>query len=131
ELGKDLLATQLQDNKISRQHDICIILHIYYPEIWSEISAYLSNLDEKFDLIITIPYGVDISGETIKASFPQAQVYRCENRGRDIAPFLAVFSAISNLGYRYICKIHTKRSQHITSGSQWQEDMLDKLLGSQ
>ena len=131
ELEKESLTSQLQGNKIPKRHDTCVILHILDPDMWNEFSLYLSNHGEKFDLIITIPYGVNISGEMIKASFPQAHVYRCENRGRDIAPFLAVFSAIAQLRFKYICKLHTKRSQSITSGSQWQEDTFGKLLGSQ
>ena len=130
EEAREWLATQLQDNEISKHYDTCVILHLYYAEMWDEISKYLSNLDNEFDLIVTMPYGVHISGQDIKAVYPEAQVYRCENRGRDIAPFLEVFFAIANLGYKYVCKIHTKQSLHIADGSQWQEDMLGKLLGS-
>jgi glycosyltransferase involved in cell wall biosynthesis len=121
---------QLGEKQIIKNHDTCVILHLYYPNMWNDILSYLSNLDKKFDLFVTIPYDVDISEDIIREGFPQAYIYRCENRGRDIAPFLAVFSVVSKLGYTYMCKIHTKKSLHIGSGDQWQHDMLDKLLGS-
>jgi lipopolysaccharide biosynthesis protein/glycosyltransferase involved in cell wall biosynthesis len=130
EQSKELSHLQLKKNKPPKHYDTCVILHLYYPEMWDGILAYLSNLGNQFDLFITIPYEVDVLEETIKAVFPDAHIYRCENRGRDVAPFLAVFSAISKLGYKYVCKIHTKKSQYITNGSQWQDDMLFKLLGS-
>jgi lipopolysaccharide biosynthesis protein/glycosyltransferase involved in cell wall biosynthesis len=44
---------------------------------------------------------------------------------------LGIFSAIADLNYKYICKIHTKKSVYINTGKEWQRDMMDKLLGSQ
>jgi len=126
----DTFSTQSPDNKLHKRHDTGVILHLYYLEMWDEILNYLSNLDKQFDLFVTIPYGVDISEKIIKESFPDAQIYRCENRGRDVAPFLTVFSAISKLEYKYICKIHTKKSPHIINGVEWRQDILGKLLGS-
>ena len=126
----DLSSIQSQDNKAIKLHDTGVILHIYYPEMWTEIASYLSNLGEEFDLFITLPNDVLISKEMIRVDFPNAQIYRCENRGRDIAPFLSVFSSISQLGYKYLCKIHTKKSPHIPIGRDWGEDMLSKLIGS-
>lgn len=113
-----------------KRYDTCVIFHLYYPDLWNSISSYLLNLGKQFDLYITIPYEVEISEDTIQESFPDAQIYRCENRGRDIAPFLFVFSAIVNLGYKYIVKIHTKKSPHLPNGVEWQQNMLQKMLGS-
>ncbi|HET9905510.1 MAG TPA: rhamnan synthesis F family protein, partial [Anaerolineales bacterium] len=126
----ELSSIQTQDHKTLKSSDTCVILHLYYPEMWEEIRSYLSHLGGQFDLYVTIPYEVDISETTLKAEIPNARIYRCENRGRDIAPFLRVFSAISELNYKYICKIHTKKSVHIGAGKEWQQDMMDKLLGS-
>jgi len=112
----DLKLIESQENNIVKRHDTGVILHLYYPDMWNDMLSHLLNLGKQFDLFVTIPYEVDISENTIRANFPDAQIYRCENRGRDIAPFLAVFSAISKLGYKYLCKIHTKKSPHIVSG---------------
>ena len=120
----------LLDKKV-KHFDTGVIYHLYYPELWDHILPYLSNLDKEFDLFITIPYNVSISEQHIRKNYPDAQIYRCENRGRDVAPFLTVFSAISMFGYKYICKIHTKKSPHLKAGIQWRDDMLGKLLGSQ
>src|SRR5689334_1158479 len=103
EPGRELSSIQHTDKKIIKRHDTGVILHLYYPEMWDGIRSYLSNLGEAFDLFVTIPYEVTVSEDVIKADFPEAQIYRCENRGRDIAPFLRVFASISELNYHYIC----------------------------
>jgi lipopolysaccharide biosynthesis protein len=119
-----------QKTEVRKNHDTCVILHIYYPDVWREIRSYFSNLENQFDLYITIPYEVDLSDEEIRVEFPEAHIYRCENRGRDIAPFLKVFFVVSELDYKYVCKIHTKKSPHIANGDEWQQDVLSKLIGS-
>ena len=126
----ELASIQAQDKKTLKRHDTCVILHLYYPEMWVEIQHYLSNLGKRFDLFVTIPYDVNMPEDVIRVHFPKAQIYRCENRGRDIAPFLMVFSAISELKYKYVCKIHTKKSRYIVNGNRWRGDILEKLLGS-
>lgn len=125
----ELKSKVLRDFKT--RHDTALILHLYYPDLWDEMRSYISNLGNNFDLYVTIPSQVDMSDHEIQTHFPDARIFRCENRGRDIAPFLEVFYAISNLNYKYICKIHTKKSPHITGGDEWRHDVLNKLLGSQ
>jgi lipopolysaccharide biosynthesis protein len=125
-----LTSKQMQIVRTSRHYDTCVILHLYYPDMWAEIQSYLLNLEDKFDLYVTLPYGVQISDEEIRVKYPEVHIFHCENRGRDIAPFLMVFLIISKLNYKYICKIHTKKSPHIINGSEWHQDALSKLLGS-
>jgi lipopolysaccharide biosynthesis protein len=116
--------------KILKQHDTAVILHIYYPELWDEINSYLLNLQGQFDLFVSVPNSVKFDTTNILQHFPQAHIYRCENRGRDIAPFIKIFKAIYSANYQYICKIHTKKTTHRENGEQWRQDLLNKLLGS-
>ena len=111
-------------------HDTAVILHLYYPELWDDIRGYLEHLGGAFDLYVSIPEGVAIPDDRILVPFPGAYIFRCENRGRDVLPFLVLFSGISELGYKYVCKIHSKKSEHIKVGLTWGQDMLGKLLGS-
>jgi lipopolysaccharide biosynthesis protein len=118
-------------SKAVKRHDIAAILHLYYFDLWEEISAYLINLDGEFDLYVSVPHDTPCSlVERIIEKYPHTYIYRCENRGRDIAPFLHIFSLIYPLGYKYLCKIHTKQSSHRTDGDAWRQDLLKKLLGS-
>ncbi len=116
--------------KITKQHDTAVILHLYYPELWDEINTYLANLQGEFDFFVSIPNNVKFDAQQILQPYPQAFIYRCENQGRDIAPFLKIFSALYPLNYQYICKIHTKKTTHRENGEQWRKDLLNKLLGS-
>ena len=124
-------TNSLFHRNVIKRNDTAVILHLYYPDLWEEMIDYLANLKGKFDLFLSIPQDVNIEDKYIHQHYPDAYIYRCENRGRDIAPFLSVFRAIYPLGYRYFCKLHTKKSKHRIDGDQWRTDMLNNLLGSE
>jgi lipopolysaccharide biosynthesis protein/glycosyltransferase involved in cell wall biosynthesis len=122
-----------QDNGKSpiKQSDTAVILHLFYPELWDEIASYLENLAGDFDLYVSIGTGDVKSKQLIQDKFPGAAVFEVENRGRDIAPFLEIFKLIYPMDYKYVCKIHTKKSLHRSDGDFWRKDLLAKLLGSE
>jgi lipopolysaccharide biosynthesis protein len=117
-------------DKIEKRHDTAVILHVYYPDLWEEIAAYLDNLDDDYDLYVSIPNNVKFSRDVVMQRNPHASIFQCTNRGRDIAPFLDLFSIIEKLDYRYICKIHTKKSVHREDGDTWRKEIFNELLGS-
>ena len=127
---------------IEKQHDIfnqrvlpsskiAVIVHLYYVDLWEETQSYLQNIREKFDLFISIPMGNDQISSKIQRYYPKAYIYMCPNRGRDIAPFVEIISAIRDCEYNYICKIHTKKSSHLSEGVKWRKTLLNDLLGSE
>jgi lipopolysaccharide biosynthesis protein len=115
---------------IVRKSDTAIIVHLYYLSLWPEIRSYLEHLEGDFDLFISCPLNIDFDEDTILMQYPHAYIFRCQNRGRDIGPFLMIFRAIRDLDYKYICKIHGKKSPHRQDGDAWRRDVLGKLLGS-
>jgi lipopolysaccharide biosynthesis protein len=133
---RSLVEENQQDNRkkplgaVIKRHETCVILHLYYPDLWEEISGYLANLDGDYDLFVSIPYEIDFPLEKILEKHNYTYIYRCKNRGRDIAPFLTILANIYPLRYKYICKIHTKRSPHREDGDLWRKDLLNKILGS-
>jgi lipopolysaccharide biosynthesis protein len=100
--------------------DTAVILHLYYPDLWDEI-AVSRRAGDDFRLLVTIPWEVDIRDAVVLDRVPSARIVRCENRGRDIAPFLAMLRTVYPLGFKYICKIHTKRSRHREDGVKWRQ----------
>lgn len=114
-----------------KMHDTAVILHLFYAELWEEIAGYLENLAGDFDLFVSIPRDSTFRRERISDRFPRAFVYESHNRGRDIAPFLKIFSEIDRTGYKYICKIHTKKSSHRGDGASWRNELYRELLGSE
>ena len=115
----------------NRQNDTALVIHLFYFEMWEEIKNYLSNLEDKFDLFISIPDGINNFEHSILDDYPTAKIIQWENYGRDIAPFIAIYSNINRLGYKYVCKIHTKKSEYIGETLNWRKELLDELLGSQ
>jgi lipopolysaccharide biosynthesis protein len=115
---------------IRKTSNTAVILHLFYPELWDEFCSYLKVLGSDFDLFVSIPVNVTMSEEKIRQRYPHAYIYRCENRGRDIAPFLKIFSCIYPLQYSYICKIHTKKTPTRQDGTDWRQNMCTKLLES-
>ncbi len=113
---------------------IAVVLHLYYEELSHEFLTYLRNIPEVFDLYITTPEGkghiihAEFEGFTNKLRF--LNVKEVPNRGRDIAPFLILHR--KNLKkYRFVLKIHSKMSLHVSNLSEWRKYLLDKLLGSE
>lgn len=112
------------------RYQTAVILHLYYLELWDEIDSYLDNLNGQFDLYVSVPFEADPAVLTnIRESYPSSRIIRYGNTGRDIAPFLEIFSAIAPL-YKYICKIHSKKTLQLSGGDEWRQDLYEELLGS-
>jgi len=126
---KSVTAT-LQGVAAYKQHNTAVIFHLFYPELWEEIRQYLDNLQGDFDLFVSIPTEVGFDPQRIIDHYPNAYIYHCPNRGRDIAPFLRLFSLVERSGYEYVCKLHTKRSLHREDGELWRTEIYQELLGS-
>ncbi len=117
--------------QVKKHSDTAVIFHLYYPELWGETLSYLNNLNLDFDLFVSIPENANFNRDLIVQDFPQASIFHCSNRGRDIASFIHFFTMINPLGYEYICKIHTKKSLHRPDGTEWRVEILNELLGSE
>ena len=113
---------------------IAAIVHIYYPEFWPELVGCLRNIDEPFDLFVTVrsdPEGDAICGKVLE-DFPFARISRSENVGYDIWPFLSVINTLDLSVYDIIIKLHTKRdvskydiiNRVDVSGGKWRQYLL-------
>ena len=112
--------------------NIAIIIHLYYHDLWEkEIKGYLEQLSIPYDLFITIPEGRN--EEEILQLFhdqPHAYIFSTENRGRDVLPFLQVMKIIGTDSYKYICKIHSKKTGESALGNVWRQLLYYDLIGS-
>ncbi len=122
------------------QHDVYalgkigVFLHLFYTDLWSEFAAFLGQVRRPFDLWIT-HCGLEKNvKDQIFLRFPNANIIRVENRGRDILPFISFLNDGVLADYNYICKIHTKKSIHDDGskerllGSRWRRRALYDLL---
>ena len=111
-----------------------VLAHVYYPDLWSEFAARLHSLEIDHDLFVTLTWRGDETAQLskrIKKAFPAAQVFCMPNRGRDIAPFVALVNAGAFEGYEALCKIHTKKSPHRQDGETWRRALIEGVLPAQ
>ena len=114
-----------------RLHEVAVVVHVFYPEIWDEITEYLNNVEEGFDLYVSLIKGKsDHIEQYIKSRYPHAHILTFPNHGRDVFPFTEFLKAGVLDGYQLVCKIHTKRSLHRVDGDAWRRQLYDGLLGS-
>ncbi len=127
---KDLI--HLDNNKYA----FCI--HAFYPDILPEILTKIESLNNKFLnksklFITTTSEKIDLCQEVIEkySKIKLFQIIACENRGRDIKPFLKVLNQLYSEGFGNICKIHTKKSLHRADGKKWRNEVIDDLFSNE
>ncbi len=112
---------------------VAVVAHIYYEDTWPDIAGALRGLTLPFDLIVTTVAGRERLIEAIRRSYPRAQIEILENCGRDIGPFLVLLERGQLDRYRYICKVHGKKStdggRETYIGILWRRRLLFDLLG--
>lgn len=129
--SKERLDLIQESKKNKKLHDTAVVLHLYYIELYEEMKEKLKYLENKFDLYININNNSGIEFfKKVLSDFPNAKIYSCENRGRDILPFIEMMKDILPLDYKYICKIHSKKSLHRVDGDRWRNHLIDSLLSS-
>ena len=113
---------------------VAVVAHVYYEEAWPDIAGALRGLTIPFDLIVTTVAGRERLIEVIRRSYPRAEIEVLENRGRDVGPFLALLESGRLDAYRYVCKIHGKKSsdggRKTYMGAMWRRRLLFDLLGA-
>jgi lipopolysaccharide biosynthesis protein len=128
----DLDATPIPPKVTDRT--IAIQIHIFYPELTSELAHYLKDFPARFDLLISTP---DASNEElIRSSFEglpnlgAIHLLITPNRGRDFAPLLVGFGK-QLLQYNYLAHLHTKKSIGTNSiGDAWRHYLYKGLLSN-
>lgn len=127
----------MEQNKI-RHKKVCVILHLYYVDLWGYFLPYLKRIDTDIDLYVTITDGhsgqfTDIH-DAVMSEFPEAYIYSLPNRGMDVAPFLYVMNEIflGKTSYDVMIKLHGKKSMahSFELGERWRNQLTDALLGS-
>jgi lipopolysaccharide biosynthesis protein len=113
--------------------DTAIILHCHHEDLIAPIfQRYIVNATGA-DLFVTVRSDVSKAAvEAMRQWFPQLYIFRLENRGRDIRPFLFALRHIRALGYRIACKVHTKKTPQAEGGSGelWRQQLIGPLLGT-
>lgn len=119
---------------LNNNYYIAIQVHIYYEDLIEEIIDKTNNIPFKYDLYIstTSLMKKEIIEKNVK-NYSKCRFYEIkifENKGRDILPFLIQMKNKVKK-YKYICHIHTKKSQHnVILGENWRNYLYQNLLGN-
>lgn len=118
-------------NNQTKSEKLAVIVHLYYPDTWPQISQALEVISVPFDLHISL-MDRDSSIE-IKLPSNATKLYRyiVPNRGRDVLPFVYILDKIQDSGYEYVLKLHSKKTKHYTDGVEWFSQLLKGLLPSE
>lgn len=109
-----------------------IVIHAFYPEILQAILDYIVKLKEPIHLYVTCPEGKEKSIQTLlEQSNLSFSLFRVDNRGRDVLPFLKVLPYLQRDGIKVLLKLHTKKSTHLQIGNQWAAELFEDLLASE
>jgi len=112
---------------------IAIQVHLFYDDLIQDIINKTNNIPVKFDLYISI-ISPDIYNNLTNyiKRFSRAnnfEILIVENKGRDILPFLKQIKTKFRQ-YKYLCHIHTKKSQTAPEiGLLWRNYLFNNLLG--
>ena len=113
---------------------IAIQAHVYYEKLISDIVQKTNNIPISFDLFISTDtklkenYIYNYVSNKSKANQFEIKIFN--NKGRDVLPLLIQLKNKIKK-YKYICHIHTKKSNHINFGKDWRNYLYNNLLGDE
>ena len=127
--GLILLAKAVEVEN-ARTCDNVACIHLYYTDMIEDFAVYIENIRKtlSIDVILTIPrsWSEAHALQAVKTLRPTRLII-CENRGRDVLPFLKALDAAHDLGYIFGCKLHSKKSLHLASGDAWGQALMNAL----
>jgi lipopolysaccharide biosynthesis protein len=126
------LTYRIFNSDIPRQKNtrVAVAIHLYYFDLLEEILSYLKHITEPFDLYITTPFEADVFPifNLLKPYQQNATIMLIENRGRDIAPFIALYRSGLLKPYDAVLKLHTKKSTYDNKlGTFWRKQLYQAL----
>src|SRR5262249_3668227 len=84
-----------------------------------------------FDLFVSLTRGYsEHMRPLILKSFPEAYIFDFEDHGRDLGAFFTFLESGVLFKYELVCKLHTKRSPHLSNGDAWRRALIAGVLGS-
>ena len=124
-------GTPREVNTIRSDAPTAVLLHLHYPDLRKELDAHIASIPGDYHLYVSVTDADGFAGiaRALAAAHREVRVRLCENRGRDIWPMLSILAEGLDR-YRYVCKIHSKKSVHTEIGAVWRKDVLNQILHS-
>lgn len=114
---------------------VCLLVHVYYPEIVPELFSYANNLDVHLqDVFINVVDEIWTPElhQRLRQLCPSAFILISRNRGRDIGGFLRLLENVDTSRYELFAIMHTKMSPHVIRdrADYWRRMLLNAFAGS-
>ena len=112
---------------------IAVQAHVFYEDLINEVVNKTNNIPIKYDLYITTNSSEKSKFiEDYVKQYSNANKYEItimKNKGRDMLPLL--FQLKNKIRrYKYLCHIHTKKSNYTEFGEVWRQYLFENLLGN-
>jgi lipopolysaccharide biosynthesis protein len=106
-----------------------IVLHLYYQDLWPEFKEkILPILSDSTHLYVSINEETEYTDDIKQYA---NEVFLVENRGMDFGPFVFVYDKLRTMGYKYIVKLHGKKSLHSPGiGDYWRTTLVNSIINS-
>ena len=119
--------------KLMKGCHIAVQAHIFYEDLITEIVNKTNNIPIKYDFYITTDtqQKKDIIENYVKkySNANKFEIMIVKNRGRDMLPLL--FQMKNKIRhYKYLCHIHSKRSNFTLYGEVWRNYIYENMLGT-
>ena len=115
-----------------QNNSIAVVLYVYYPELLREFIEYINIFSNNYKIDVYLYICENIPDKNIQdiiSSYSNNINYNYEhtpNRGRDILSFLSFIQTKKYEKYKYICKLHTKKTNYLDP--EWRTNLLKYLL---
>ncbi len=130
-----VVAPKTTPNELPNNRRVALHLHVFYPELLPEIINRLAYNRTNPDLFVSVTDDNALQlviSQLSKYMGKTIDIQIVPNRGRDIGPFLTVFSQRILTDYDYVGHIHSKKSVDVKDTpvvDSWREFLLENLIG--
>jgi lipopolysaccharide biosynthesis protein len=108
-----------------------MVVHAYYPDLLSEALACRALLPNATPLFVTVPPEKQWQARELLETVSDVHLCVTPNRGRDIAPFLALLNSGALEPFDAVLKLHTKKSPHLLDGNIRRKLLFQMLCGEE
>lgn len=136
DLALDLPSASAPLNVLpTKKAEICILIHIFYPDLLPELAHFARNFrDFTFDIVINIVDEVWTPQfqHDLRTLLPGACVILSNDCGRDIGGLTRMLSLVDLSRYDLIAFFHSKKSPHIhhSRATYWRRSLLNAIAGT-
>ena len=113
-------VTNGEDNVVKLPDKIAVIMHVGNMKVFEEILIDYPNFFNNSQIDLYFSCNNIETLENLEKLFPESKVFKFENKGMDIGPFLLIIEYLiqNNADYKYYIKLHTKSIKH------WRDELI-------